>query len=1443
MIRNRYIIPAFFAFIALCSCVREEMDRVGSLPAGNGDYSTITAVCEVDTRTPKSASTKAMTEWALIDQVTTRQLDANFLRIDEEVGAGNVGTYKFYNSLPFREGGNADDVNWEKAYLSEANVISSPDNTENIHYRSIVFSPRQAYNLISNRVGVSDVYDTTIFYHTRMVGWYPRNCALKVKDGTQRFESSVEQDATHEIGGRIYKAVKFSGLDGSRDVMVSNVCEGQHWHSRNASFSPHTNDAGNTPYRAPFGHYQSYNSASGTFEARYSNYFKFRHYLSGVRFWGFVPEQNTHALDMWGNITDVILLNQPTSVCVTLPEEPCYNSEARSLDWETEASAFDDPTRWGQAYGWSDFANLSVQTGPMFGDDTNHSDENFTVDFSKINMKGIGDKEHALYLGYSLVRPDHQVEVEIHTKYGVYVSTISPEYTYTYTDEHGIEQTETIDLFKPGYYYDVYLSLKTDGTISAIIETRGDEKYFDLTHSVPVEDLMENLNGSGMVSYRYSNCYIVDPADELYDKNHDGHCDYDGFFFSGLVAGNGSSGIIKYNSQEFYPSTADIKDPVTARLVWESSRLLVSDVELINGYIKFKVPGIKDPANYGAGGYTGVKGNAVIGVYDKDDVCLWSWHIWITDKPQDITYTTAGGAEITVLDRNLGATFGGVPSSPEEALASYGLYYQWGRKDPSPGPRTYDYSQFDSSTADYFDYASDTQKTSLPMSFNYPGLKDGVENPMSLILPVRKSDRGYDFDWLYMYPDNILWGHNHETGKNSKTIYDPCPSGYRVSAGELSSIMEGSTGYTMGTYGLTFTDGTSTGLFFPFAGYKGVDKSLPALVSTWSYVGKKGDYQEALFNTSSSGGTLFYRKRNYISSEANWEEKRVMGKVTYKYGTDITPVNGSYIYSDWTNRRTATSVRCVRDADFGSIRMDIVPEKTTFVAGDAVRVAFDAVTASSILTGVNIKVSHMVGPNIVETELVNAAPGSSNYHYEHMFNAPDDEYLKTTDGNYVFTFTVYNEFGMTETETCTLEYKRSNRITMPASAVVIVGGSEDVHGTLEHSGTGQVITYSSSNEAVATVNTSGIVSGISSGNAVITAHASAVTGFDESSAICTVTVKRQGVITAPSLFNVGKDAHKNLGATVNSGAQLSYVSDNVAVANVSELGEVTGVSTGTATITISAPSTGSYSTPDPVQVTVHVSAKGPRTITLNVSSADIEVGGFTNGASGPGTTIAPGQATLSISSAESTEGVVTYSIVSGAEHASLSGNTLTATSMGKVVLKAAVSESGEYFAVESEPVEVSVFAYRMVKANNEITDGEYVMANGTDQSSYALGWLSSSPASVQSYQISGKGGSISGKDVLTGIQRSCVMTYKKDAGSIMAYDSGNGTKYYLNRWYQNKNQHGLRFETSPLQYNMSANSIYLGSSGGQGYYLGYSGGWIDDTSSGTSIYIYKRVCE
>ena len=158
-------------------------------------------------------------------------------------------------------------------------------------------------------------------------------------------------------------------------------------------------------------------------------------------------------------------------------------------------------------------------------------------------------------------------------------------------------------------------------------------------------------------------------------------------------------------------------------------------------------------------------------MYDSEKRILWSWHIWITDKPVEISYKE-GDTEITILDRNLGATKA-IWTGENDALETYGLYYQWGRKDPSMGPPAWNYSPINMITAPYYDYSSEEKNAAEVMRFAAPTLKDAVENPMYLILPTALTQTYY-FNWLYEKID-FLWGNSATSGKTHKTIYDPCP--------------------------------------------------------------------------------------------------------------------------------------------------------------------------------------------------------------------------------------------------------------------------------------------------------------------------------------------------------------------------------------------------------------------------------------------------------------------------------------------------------------------------------------------------------------------------------------------------------------------------------------------------------------------------------------------
>ena len=121
-ILNRFAIVAV-AMLALSSCIN--YDEGNDIVVGGGGTSaatstTITPACRVESQSVSRARELGITVRSLIDQITTKQLDSNFLRIDEDMAQNLDGLYTFTGGV----GNTSLLTNWNKAYTLEATIIS-----------------------------------------------------------------------------------------------------------------------------------------------------------------------------------------------------------------------------------------------------------------------------------------------------------------------------------------------------------------------------------------------------------------------------------------------------------------------------------------------------------------------------------------------------------------------------------------------------------------------------------------------------------------------------------------------------------------------------------------------------------------------------------------------------------------------------------------------------------------------------------------------------------------------------------------------------------------------------------------------------------------------------------------------------------------------------------------------------------------------------------------------------------------------------------------------------------------------------------------------------------------------------------------------------------------------------------------------------------------------
>ena len=212
------------------------------------------------------------------------------------------------------------------------------------------------------------------------------------------------------------------------------------------------------------------------------------------------------------------------------------------------------------------------------------------------------------------------------------------------------------------------------------------------------------------------------------------------------------------------------------------------------------------------------EGNSVIAAKDVAGTILWSWHIWLTDEPEGQIYNNNAG---TMMDRNLGAT-----SATPGDVGALGLLYQWGRKDPFLGS---------SSISSNTEARSTITWPSPVTSDSSTGTVDYVtSHPTTFV----KSSSSTDSDWHYSSRDNTLW-------QSEKTIYDPCPVGWRVPDGGDEGVWSAAKGssssyssYDSTNKGMNFSGdfGSASTIWYPASGYR--DRNDGAL----SYVRYVGGY-------------------------------------------------------------------------------------------------------------------------------------------------------------------------------------------------------------------------------------------------------------------------------------------------------------------------------------------------------------------------------------------------------------------------------------------------------------------------------------------------------------------------------------------------------------------------------------------------------------------------
>ena len=151
---------------------------------------------------------------------------------------------------------------------------------------------------------------------------------------------------------------------------------------------------------------------------------------------------------------------------------------------------------------------------------------------------------------------------------------------------------------------------------------------------------------------------------------------------------------------------------------WDSDPEIIKDIKIKENYLKFSITKVPEGgANY------------VIAIFDDQEKIIWSWHIWLCNFIKDIKI-----GDYTLLNIPLASKL------EDEKINIW--FYQWGRKDPMC----------------YLEEMSKIVKRSS-------NTMEAIQNPDTLYY-----NAGSTWSWI---DSSNYWG-------KYKTIYDPCPAGYRV---------------------------------------------------------------------------------------------------------------------------------------------------------------------------------------------------------------------------------------------------------------------------------------------------------------------------------------------------------------------------------------------------------------------------------------------------------------------------------------------------------------------------------------------------------------------------------------------------------------------------------------------------------------------------------------
>ena len=470
---------------------------------------------------------------------------------------------------------------------------------------------------------------------------------------------------------------------------------------------------------------------------------------------------------------------------------------------------------------------------------------------------------------------------------------ITAEYTW---------EGKNISVLIPAYTdYSISVS-EVNGYITPDISTFTSQPYglrkvsFSYTYN-PIKDLsLYDIYGN-RISRNTANCYIVKEAGKYKFPLVYGNAIKDGAINSAAYTKNSgahSHDFVNYKGNVIVSPyiITDTGETIT------SAQLSIADTDNIFTNIALSGTGADTYVTFNITSIPETGANGIISIKNSAGTIMWNWHIWVW--PYDLTpveIINLTGVAYNILPVNL-ATKLDTADSINKTTGWKNWYYQFGRPTPLAPPSAYN------STTNSTTYG----ELGFQVANTANDLQTGIQYPTTFF----KYSSSYYYNWFQVNSPNAynLWDAACTSTGNSdnnvvKTIYDPCPVGFKMPNGNtftgLSVISKADS-----IVKLTRYSGDPTGVKFPLSGYRSYsDGSLHDVGSygfLWFSSVHSQNYAYYLYFNSSNVYPQDYNYRAYgFSVRPVADTNIIFNGITFTINGVTYQADNNMTWQEWIN--------------------------------------------------------------------------------------------------------------------------------------------------------------------------------------------------------------------------------------------------------------------------------------------------------------------------------------------------------------------------------------------------------------------------------------------------------------------------------------------------------------------------------------------------------------